>query len=222
MNNLNARTRWSIWADARPLACGLAVVAGVMRFVPYLRLLPIFNFSPVGGLGVFGGARLKWWQALFIPILVMTVTDMILWWWKGSDVLWVEFLPCDPFVYVSLLINVVLGRYFLARTESPWRIGAVSLLASVQFFVITNFGVWLVDPYMHTRMYSADWRGLLLCYQKGLEFYQRQAPLGFFANTMLSDLLFTAALFGAHAILTRIAFPAERVQAPAKMAVSPS
>jgi hypothetical protein len=221
MDNPNARTRSSFWADGRPLACGLAVIGGVLRFVPYLNLLPTFNFSPVGGLGVFGGARLKWWPAFSIPILVMAVTDVILWLWKGSDFLWIGLFPCDPFVYVSLLINVILSRYLLSRTESPLRIGAVSLFASIQFFVITNLGVWLVDPYMPTRMYSRDWSGLLHCYQKGLEFYQRQAPLGYFVNTMLSDLVFIGALFGAHALLTRVLFPSERVQRPANMAVLP-
>jgi hypothetical protein len=216
----NNRTRSGhFWSDARPLACVLAVITGLLRFVPYARMLPIFNFTPVGALGVFGGARLKWWQALSIPMLVMAVTDLILWQWKGSDFLWAGWLFFDPFVYVSLLINVLLGRTLLSRTESPWRIAAVTLLGSFQFFVITNFGVWVIDRHSAVPMYSANLAGLLQCFGKGLAFYKTEAPpLGFFGNTVVSDLFFVAALFGAHALLTRTAFPAERV-APASTVV---
>src|SRR6516162_9656037 len=115
----------SFWSDARPLACALAIVAGFVRFIPYVFSLPIFHFTPVGALGVFGGARLKWWQGLIIPTLVMAVTDLVLWKWKGLS-------PCDPFVYGSFVVNVILGRMLLARSESPLRIGAVTLLASFQ------------------------------------------------------------------------------------------
>ncbi len=209
----NGTQSGGFWSSARPLACGLAIIAGLLRFVPYVRLLPIFNFTPVGALGVFGGARLKWWQAFFLPILLMAVTDLILWQWKGNDFLWAGLLFFDPFVYVSLLINVLLGRTLLSRTESPWRIGAVSLVASLQFFVITNFGVWVIDRQSAAPMYSANLNGLLACFAKGLAFYKTEAPpLGFFGNTVLSDLFFAAVLFGAHACFTRIAFSAERVQ----------
>jgi hypothetical protein len=218
----NNRTRTGhFWSDARPLACVLAVIAALLRFVPYARMLPIFNFTPVGALGVFGGARLKWWQALSIPILVMAVTDLILWQWKGNDFLWAGWLFFDPFVYVSLLVNVLLGRTLLSRTESPWRIAAVTLLGSFQFFVITNFGVWVIDRQSAVPMYSANLAGLLQCFGKGLAFYKTEAPpLGFFGNTVLSDLFFVAALFGAHALLTRTVFPAERVAPASNVVVS--
>ncbi len=204
----------SLWSDARPLACGLAIVAGLFRFVPYLFPLPIFHFMPIGALGLFGGARLKWRQAVALPMLVMAMTDLVLWQWKGLT-------PFDPFVYGSFLVNVLLGRLLLTRTESPWRIGTVSLLASFQFFVITNFGVWVTDCFSATPMYSASLGGLLKCYALGLAFYKTEAPpLGFFGNALLGDLFFTAVLFGAHALLTRTAFPAERVRAEPKIAIS--
>ncbi|HEY1861684.1 MAG TPA: DUF6580 family putative transport protein [Gemmataceae bacterium] len=204
----------SFWSDARPLACGLAIVAGLFRFVPYLFPLPIFHFMPIGALGLFGGARLNWRQAVALPVLVMAATDLVLWQWK-------DLTPFDPFVYGSFLVNVLLGRLLLSRTESPWRIGSVSLLASIQFFVITNFGVWVTDRFSATPMYAANLGGLLKCYALGLAFYKTEAPpLGFVGNALLGDLFFTAVLFGAHAILTRTAFPAERVRAERKIAIS--
>src|SRR5260370_10720634 len=163
MENNEPRPK-SIWLDGRPLACGLAVIAGLLRLVPY----PIYNFSPIGALGVFGGARLKWWQALAIPLLVMALTDLALQKWQHKA-------PFDPFVYGSIAVSVLLGRVLLARTESPWRIGAVSLLASFQFYVITNFGAWGMDRYSPTPMYTAHWSRRPKCFPAGLAFY-RTAP----------------------------------------------
>jgi hypothetical protein len=220
MANNETRTG-RFWSDARPLACGLAIIAGLLRFLPYLRLAPIFNFTPVGALGVFGGARLKWWQALCLPALLMIATDLILWLWKGNEIPWEGSLFFDPFVYTSFGVNILLGRLFLSRTESPWRIASITLLASVQFFLITNFGVWAVDCFSAAPMYTADGKGLLECYWKGLAFFQPNAPpQGFFVNTILSDLFFSSVLFAAHAVLTRTAFPAERVAPASDVVVS--
>ncbi len=62
---------------------------------------------------------------------------------------------------------------------------AGSLSASVLFFFVTNAAVWLAHP----ETYTADLSGLL-------ESYALAVP--FFRNTMLGDLFFTGALFGAY------------------------
>jgi hypothetical protein len=158
--------------------------------------------TPVGALGLFGGARLRSWHAYVLPLAVMACTDVIL----GMTLYGYSF---NPFVYASFLLNVCIGR-LLTGTESPFKIGAASLVCSIQFFLVTNFGVWLTGG-----LYEHTWAGLLRCYAMGLPFFGPEAPLplGFFGNTLVGDLSFTAVLFGAHAILSRTAFPAERVPA---------
>src|SRR5262245_33269920 len=131
----------------RPLATGLAVAAGLLRLVPHPA-----NLTPVGALGLFAGARLRSWHAFALPVLVMAATDAVLYATHGY--------PPSAFVYASFLVNVLIGRA-LTATESPWRIGAASFLCSLQFFLVTNFGVWLTSPgplYPHTP------EGLLACY----------------------------------------------------------
>jgi hypothetical protein len=177
----------------RPLASSLAgaaaLLAGLWRVVPHPP-----NLTPVGALGIFAGARLRWASAFALPIAVMAASDAVLWLTVGySPSLW---------VYASFLINVLLGR-LLCRTEAPWRIGAVSLLASVQFYLLTNFGVWVSGG-----MYPQTLAGLGECYLAGLEFIDNQSP---FVNTLLGDLAGSCVLFGAHAWLSRTRFPAERV-----------
>jgi hypothetical protein len=184
---------------ARPLAGGLTLLAAVLRLVPHWP-----NMTPVGALGVYGGARLPLAQALVLPLAVMALTDVIL-----HYAVYPGYPPFQPWVYASLTVNVLLGR-LLCRTASPARIVAVTLVASVQFFVLTNFGAWLGSPF-----YAQTPAGLMSCYAAGLPFAGPDAPppWGFFGNALLGDLFFTAALFGLHAVLARAAFPAERVSA---------
>ena len=187
---------------ARPLAGGLTILAAVLRLVPHPP-----NLTPVTALGLYGGARLPLAQALALPLAVMVLTDVIL-----HYIVYPGFPPFHPWVYASLAINVFLGR-LLRHTVSPVKIAAVTLLASVQFYLLTNFGMWLEGPfYPHTPA------GLIACYTAALPFFGPNAPppLGFFGNAVAGDLLFTAALFGLHAVLARAAFPAERVSISAR------
>ena len=71
------------------------------------------------------------------------------------------------------------------------------MIASLQFFLVTNFGVWLMwSMYPHTPT------GLLGCYEAGLPFFR---------NQLVGDLGFAAVLFGLHAWLARTYFVQERV-----------
>ena len=72
---------------------------------------------------------------------MMAGTDLLIWQLTG-------YSPFNPWVYASLFASVLLGR-LLIRTKSPWLIGTCTLVAAAQFFLVTNFGVWLirrVDP----------------------------------------------------------------------------
>jgi len=83
------------------------------------------------------------------------------------------------------------------NTRSPARIAAVSLIASLQFFLITNFGMWYsYNFYPHTPA------GLIECYVAGLPF------LGF---TVGGDLGFAAVLFGAYDWLPALVRGTKRV-----------
>jgi hypothetical protein len=180
----------------RPLATSLAVAAGAARLIPHP-----WNLSPVYAMELFCGARLCSWHAFAIPLATRLVTDILLLPFHlplmSDPIVYLTFMP---FVYLSIVINVLLGR-LLARTESPLRIGFCAVLGSAQFFLITNFGVWLgFNTYAHTLS------GLMVCYAAGLVYY---------LPVLISYLLFSAVLFGAHAWLTRVRFTAERVPAPA-------
>jgi hypothetical protein len=167
-------------SSVRPLALTLTVAAAVLRLLPHAP-----NFTPVGGMSLYAGARLRGWQAFALPLLLLAVTDPLL---GGYSI-------ATPFVYLSFMINVWIGRR-LQTTESPLRICAACLVCSTQFYLIADFGTWLGKWYPHT------WAGLALCYTEAIPFFGRM---------LAADLFYAAILFGLHAWLSRTVRTAERV-----------
>ena len=171
----------------RPLSLALTVVGGLGRLLPHWP-----NFTPVGGMSLFAGARLPGWQAYLVPLVIMAVTDPLLHLLFGIP----GYTKATPLIYASFLLNVLIGRLMLAKSENAARIGAAAFLCSVQFFVISNFAVWLGSAF-----YVHNTAGLLACYT---------AALPFFGRTLAGDLFFSAVLFGLHAWLSRRIAQTER------------
>ena len=136
---------------------------------------------------MFGGARLRGWQAYCVPILAMLLTDPIRSRLEGG---YPAFWWATPIIYGCFLVNVFLGRVFLRRSSSSWRIASVAAVGSLQFFVFTNLFEWWggITQYPHTAA------GLVECYT---------AALPFFGRTLVADLFYSAILFSAYAMLTR-------------------
>src|ERR1700761_3978944 len=159
----------------QPAAILLTVVAALIRLLPHPP-----NFTPIGGAALFGGARLRGWQAYIVPLLAMALTDPVRSWMEGG---YPAYTWGSLVVYGCFLISVTLGRVFLRDVTNPARIAAVSLLGSMQFFLITNFAVWLGPMYPHSPA------GLWACYA---------AAVPFFGYTVVGDLFYCGVLFGAY------------------------
>lgn len=168
----------------RPLAMSLTVLGILGRLMPHP-----WNFTPVGSVSLFSGARMRGWQAFLLPLFLMAVTDPLV---GGYSV-------ATPFVYAAFLVNVWIGRR-LRASENAGRIGAACLVCSTQFFLITNFGMWL-----STAMYPHTAAGLAACYV---------AALPFFGYTLAGDLAFAGLFFGLHAWLSRKVYTPERIAVP--------
>ncbi len=159
---------------AKPLAIGLTIIGMLARLVPHVP-----NFTPVGGVSLFAGGRLRGWKAYLLPLVLMLVTDPFV----GG------YSFATPFVYLSFLIYVWIGSR-LRATQSPLAIGAAATAGSLQFFVITNFAMWLKP----VSLYPHNAAGLIACYTAAIPFYGR---------TLLADIFYSAALYGAYALLSR-------------------
>ena len=172
----------------QPLALVMTALAALLRLAPHPP-----NFSPIGSVALFGGARLRSWQAYVVPLLALAITDPIRSRMEGG---YPAYTWGTVIIYASFLISVFLGRTFLRNTNSPLRIASVVFAGSLQFYLITNFFVWFGSH----SMYPATMSGLADCYIAGLPFYGR---------TLLGDLFFSSVLFGVYALVSR-RFESER------------
>jgi len=176
-------------SEAR-VAVGLMLIGAVARLIPHPA-----NFTPVGGTSLFAGARLRRWHAYLVPLVLLAVTDPLLTLIYGYP----PFHLVTPVIYASFLVNVWIGRRVLAKVN-PARLAAASAICSLQFFVLTNLGVWMMGMwYPHTLA------GLVLCFT---------AALPFLAPTMAGDLAYTGFLFGLEVLAARLRGSARRA-APA-------
>jgi len=159
---------------ARPdqLVRNLLIVAMIL-FAAVIRILPHpWNLAPVGAMALFSGAVIRnRLTALAVPLLALLAGD-----------LFIGFHILMPVVYASFLLSIVIGWWLGERRTAP-RIGGAVLLGAIQFFLITNFGVWML-----LNSYPKTLTGLTACYIAGL-------PL--FWNTLAGDALFSVLLFGA-------------------------
>jgi len=71
-----------------------------------------------------------------------------------------------------------------------------SLLSSILFFIITNFGVWAASGY------AMGYAGLTAVYMQGIPFFR---------NSMFGDIFFNTVLFGAF-YFAQIKFPSLLLQ----------
>ena len=165
-----------------------AVLAVLLRVAPrYLDLGGgVWNLMPVGALALFAGSRLRTRWAYLVPLGAMLVSDLLLIRPLASLGVF-TFTWGTPLIYASFAVYVLIGRLIGQRELSPMVIGGAALVASVQFFLVTNFTVWPNNP-----LYPQTLGGLLSCYAAGVPFYR---------HTLASDLFFSALFFGLHAAL---------------------
>ena len=155
------------------LALVLIALAAALRIVPHP-----WNFTPIGAMALFSGAMIRDRRlALLFPLLTLFAGD-----------LFIGFHKLIPLVYASILVSVALG-FLLRDRKTLGRITGVTLLGAMQFFLVTNFGVWLL-----LNTFPKTTAGLLACYIVGV-------PL--FWNTLAGDVLFVTLLFGGYALAER-------------------
>jgi hypothetical protein len=152
----------------------LIVLAAASRLLPHPP-----NFAPVAAIGLYAGAYANRRWAWVVPFAALLLSDLVLGFYKPVGMLW---------NYLAFAACLALGAGWLSSSRSLLRVTGAVLASSVAFFVISNFGMWASGYYPRT------WDGLVQCYT---------AAVPFFRNTLASDVLYSAALFGGHALLSR-------------------
>ena len=135
----------------------LILLAVLSRFLPHPP-----NFTPIASIALLSSKGFtNRWIVFFIPISSLLISDLFL-----------GLHRTIPFVYASFILIAFLGIYV-----KKINIGTV-LLSSTIFFLVSNFGVWVLH-------YPISFVGLVQCYSLALPF---------FVNTILGDLVYGALL----------------------------
>lgn len=166
----------------------LIIAAASARLLPHLH-----NLAPMTAVTLFAAAYLpnrRW--SLLLPLVAMFLSDVVL--YATKDVAYRDqALSNMLFVYSAFAVVAGLGQWLRGRVTVGRAIGT-ALTCSVVFFLITNFGAWLVDLWMPKPTYLPSFQGIIDCYIAGVPF---------FGGTFAGDLIYTAALFGGMAWLER-------------------
>jgi hypothetical protein len=158
----------------------ITLAAAAMRLLPHP-----YNFTPVAGMALFGGAHFRDLRVAFaVPLLAMFVSDLVL----AGTVYDFTAMRNMPIVYVAFALTVVLGR-LLGPRSSALRVGSASVGAAVLFYLITNFGVW-----SRGTLYPMTWEGLVACYV---------AAIPFLRNAILGNGFYAIVFFGGFALAQR-------------------
>ena len=132
----------------------IIVIAILSRLIPHPP-----NFTPITAIALFSIINFKnKYVGLSIPIVCLLISDLII----GISLI-------NLFVYLSFIVISGVGYIF-------GKINLKSiLLSSLIFFIITNFGVWLIG-------YPNTLEGFIACYV---------AALPFFGWTITGDLFYS-------------------------------
>jgi hypothetical protein len=146
------------------------------------RLVNIMpNFSAVAAVAMFAGFYFKSRMlAASTVVLSMLLSDMVA---GGHD--WRMML-----VVYGALVAPVFFTPLLGQRPSLARVAGCGVLSACVFFLVTNFAVWSFGG-----LYSKTWAGLVECFTMALPFFR---------FTLLGDVSFAAATFGAFYAVERV------------------
>ena len=133
---------------------GIAIIS---RLIPHPP-----NFTPITAIALFSTIHFKNKILTYlIPIIGLFISDLIL----GLSMI-------NLFVYLSFIAITFIGFKF--QKINNYSI----LLSSTTFFIVSNFGVWILG-------YPKTIEGLILCYYMALPF---------FVYTIMGDLFYSYAM----------------------------
>jgi hypothetical protein len=147
------------------LAIILLIIGIVCRFV-----FDIPNFTPIAAIALFGATHLSKKYAVIIPLAIIMISDLM-----------IGLHETVFFTWGSILLISFLSLKFREKVSFK-NVAVYSLLASIFFFVVTNFGVWIAGLW-----YPRTFAGLADCFAMGLPFFR---------NFLLGTVAYSLALFG--------------------------
>ncbi len=158
----------------------LVLILVLSRLIPHPP-----NFTPIVAVAIMSGYLFKNIYLSFAILLVsMLVADAF-----------IGFYENIFFVYLSLLFLVYIF-YKLGKGINLKNLFLYSFAGSILFFIITNFGVWLLgSPGLDNVPYEKNLQGLIKCYILAIPFIK---------NTVLSTLTFSYSILLVNTLKNKI------------------
>ncbi|HSU50982.1 MAG TPA: DUF6580 family putative transport protein [Segetibacter sp.] len=174
----------------------LVVSAGLLVLTAaFTRVFPHApNFTAIGAMAVFGGSVIKDKKlALLLPLAALLLSDVCLQIFTETK----GFYGITQFfVYAAFLIITASATFMQKRSVS--NILVASIGAGAIFFVLSNFGVWVSSSF-----YPKSLTGLGACYAAAIPFYKNDFFGNFILNSIMSNVFYSALLFGAYSLMER-------------------
>jgi hypothetical protein len=161
------------------IGAALIIFAAVLKAVTFPA-----SFNPIIAISLFSGVVISDKKLAFLmPLLAMFVSDIIL-----------EVFNIAPGFYgmgqignyISLMLVTVLG--FGIKKVNAVNVVGFSLASSLLFFLLSNTNVFFFD----TIAYEKSISGYMTCLAAGIPFIK---------NGLITDLFFSAVLFGSYQLL---------------------
>ena len=181
----------------------LMIVVAAMRIPNAAQLTPWTNFSPIGAMGLFGGAYFtSKWKAVAFPILTLLVTDLIINLFVFDGKYGVMY--SGWFVIYGIFTLIVFYGKWMLQKVSVKNVVVASVVAALSHWLIADFTVWIgggTDLRTMTPL-TKNWAGLLQCYAQGFPFMK---------NFLMGTLVYNGILFGGFKLVQQ-RFPVLKLQ----------
>lgn len=167
------------------------IVVGILRVLNTLEFSLWSNFTPIGAMGIFGGAYFdKRWKAFAFPLITLFIGDLVI----NAVLLGGDFTG-RPLIYLAFLIIVLIGIAVVKKITVK-RIAFASILSAVSFWLIADFAVWMAGGIdIRTQLpLSRGLDGLIQCYWQGFPYM---------INFLLGTVFYSGLLFGSFELLQR-------------------
>lgn len=152
----------------------IIIAVAMFRFMPHPA-----NVSPVAAISLFAGAYFYDKRVAFIvPFAALLLSDLV-----------IGLHDTMLFVYAAFGLSVLIGMW-LRSHKTFSHITLATLVSSLLFFAVTNFGVW----FSGIHNYAMNAQGLMQTYIAGIPFLQ---------NSVLGNLVFVALMFGGFSLLKK-------------------
>jgi len=160
----------------------LLLLAVLSRLLPHAGW---WNFTAVGGVLLYFGAR-RSWREMLVPFAALIATDFYLTvFWYHYSFQWQGYLT----TWTWYLMAMALGHILLSARTTVVRVAAGALLGPTSFFMLSNYAVWVGGT-----MYAHSLAGLGTCYLAGLPFYR---------NDLASTAIVAGLAFGVPVLVRR-------------------